>query len=121
MGGGRTSNKGSYKKEQETATRNLIASGAGGMDVEHFDGDCVSGEPPFCKCKVPLAERRVIKFGPNCERRFLRCLAWQDEAAIANWAKHPIHLEAKAQGIAKWYRYYHSMIAEVDRFHSHQF
>ena len=46
---------------------------------------------------------------------------WQDEAAIANWAKHPIHLETKAQGIAKWYRYYHSMIAEVKRFHSHSF
>ena len=46
---------------------------------------------------------------------------WQDEASIANWAKHPIHQEAKALGIAKWYRYYHSMIAEVKRFHSHQF
>lgn len=46
---------------------------------------------------------------------------WQDEASIANWAKHPIHQEAKALGIAKWYRYYHSMIAEVNRFHSHSF
>lgn len=46
---------------------------------------------------------------------------WQDEAAIANWAKHPIHIEAKALGMAKWYRYFHSMIAEVNRFHSHQF
>ena len=46
---------------------------------------------------------------------------WQDEASIANWAKHPIHQEAKALGIAKWYRYYHSIIAEVKRFHSHQF
>jgi len=46
---------------------------------------------------------------------------WQNEEAIANWAKHPIHIEAKALGIAKWYRYYHSMIAEVSRFHSHQF
>jgi heme-degrading monooxygenase HmoA len=46
---------------------------------------------------------------------------WQNEEAIANWAKHPIHIEAKELGIAKWYRYYHSMIAEVKRFHSHQF
>ena len=32
-----------------------------------------------------------------------------------------LRIKAKALGIAKWYRYYHSMIAEVKRFHSHQF
>ncbi len=44
---------------------------------------------------------------------------WQNKEAIKQWAKHPIHREAKALGQSKWYRYYHSMIAEVDSFHSH--
>lgn len=45
---------------------------------------------------------------------------WQSKEAIAEWAKHPIHQEAKKLGRDKWYRYYHSMIAEVDRFHNHE-
>jgi hypothetical protein len=32
-----------YTKEQETATRNIIASGAGGMGVEHFIGAIAKG------------------------------------------------------------------------------
>ena len=32
-----------YTKEQETATRNIIASGAGGMDVAHFVGTIAKG------------------------------------------------------------------------------
>ena len=44
---------------------------------------------------------------------------WQNKEAIKQWAKHPIHREAKALGQSTWYRYYHSMIAEVDSFHSH--
>ncbi len=46
---------------------------------------------------------------------------WENKEAIQQWAKHPVHQEAKALGMSKWYRYYHSMIAEVGRFHSHQF
>ncbi|TAF42964.1 MAG: antibiotic biosynthesis monooxygenase [Sphingobacteriales bacterium] len=46
---------------------------------------------------------------------------WQSKEAIAVWAQNPIHQKAKQLGQAKWYRYYHSMIAEVDRFHSHAF
>ena len=36
MGGGQTKNKGGYKKEQETVTGNIVASGAGGEDLEQF-------------------------------------------------------------------------------------
>jgi heme-degrading monooxygenase HmoA len=45
---------------------------------------------------------------------------WQDNESIKNWAYHPIHLEAKKLGASKWYRYYHSIIAEVNRFNSHE-
>lgn len=44
---------------------------------------------------------------------------WKDHESIKNWAAHPIHQEAKKRGVEKWYRYYHSMIADVSRFHSH--
>ena len=42
---------------------------------------------------------------------------WKDRESIQQWAMNPIHLEAKKRGAEKWYRYYHSMIAEVNRFH----
>jgi heme-degrading monooxygenase HmoA len=41
---------------------------------------------------------------------------WKDMDAVKTWASHPIHLEAKTLGATKWYRYYHSMIAEVKSF-----
>ena len=44
---------------------------------------------------------------------------WKDEESIRLWSKHPIHREAKKRGAAKWYRYYHSTIAEVKSFHQH--
>jgi heme-degrading monooxygenase HmoA len=44
---------------------------------------------------------------------------WKDHEAVKAWAANPIHQEAKNLGIDKWYRYYHSMIAEINRFHSH--
>ena len=46
---------------------------------------------------------------------------WKDQESIKEWAMHPIHIEAKRLGAEKWYRYYHSMIAEVNRFHVHSF
>jgi heme-degrading monooxygenase HmoA len=42
---------------------------------------------------------------------------WVDEESIKAWASHPVHVEAKKLGMTKWYRYYHSMIAEVRSFH----
>jgi heme-degrading monooxygenase HmoA len=45
---------------------------------------------------------------------------WKDQDSIKNWAANPIHIEAKKLGTDRWYRYYHSMIADVNRFHSHQ-
>lgn len=45
---------------------------------------------------------------------------WKDHESIKEWAMHPIHIEAKKHGAEKWYRYYHSMIAEVNRFHVHE-
>jgi heme-degrading monooxygenase HmoA len=44
---------------------------------------------------------------------------WEDMDAVRTWAAHPVHQEAKQLGIAKWYRYYHSMIAEVKSFRDH--
>ena len=44
---------------------------------------------------------------------------WKDHESIKQWARHPIHTEAKKLGAERWYRYYHSMIAEVNRFHDH--
>ena len=91
MGGDQQKNGAGYKSKQETKTTNIIASGAGGEDFEHFmritaKGSVTeivsAGEPPFWKSKVPLAEHRASKLGLTCGRRFLRCLAWQGEAAI---------------------------------------
>lgn len=44
---------------------------------------------------------------------------WKDREAISEWAKHPIHIEAKKMGKSKWYWYYHSVLADVNSFHSH--
>ena len=38
---------------------------------------------------------------------------WKDMESVRAWAQHPIHIEAKKFGAQKWYRYYHSAIAEV--------
>ena len=68
--GWRPSQKRGHKNEPETVTRNIMASGAGGEDFEHFMRTIAKGsateivsaaEPPFCKCKGPV---------------------WQDAAAI---------------------------------------
>jgi heme-degrading monooxygenase HmoA len=45
---------------------------------------------------------------------------WKDNDSIKNWAANPIHIEAKKLGKDRWYRYYHSIIADVNRFHSHE-
>jgi heme-degrading monooxygenase HmoA len=45
---------------------------------------------------------------------------WKDMDAVRNWAKHPIHITAKQEGKSRWYRYYHSIIAEVHSMHVHQ-
>lgn len=44
---------------------------------------------------------------------------WKDMDSIATWATDPKHVEAKKMGKSKWYRYYHSIIAEVKTIHSH--
>ena len=44
---------------------------------------------------------------------------WENKDAIEAWSNHPIHQQAKELGRNKWYSYYHLMIAEVNRFHSH--
>jgi heme-degrading monooxygenase HmoA len=40
---------------------------------------------------------------------------WKDMDSVSEWASHPVHIEAKKRS-AQWYKYYHSMIAEVGRF-----
>ena len=40
---------------------------------------------------------------------------WIDMDSVSEWASHPVHIEAKKRS-AQWYKYYHSMIAEVGRF-----
>ena len=42
---------------------------------------------------------------------------WKDMESIQAWGAHPIHQEAKALGMKRWYKSYTSMIAEVERFH----
>jgi len=44
---------------------------------------------------------------------------WKDMEAVRNWARHPIHIEAKEKGRSSWYRYYHSAICEVQSLHVH--
>ncbi len=43
---------------------------------------------------------------------------WADMDAVQKWARNPIHIEAKKLGMDRWYRYYHSAIAEVKHLHS---
>ena len=38
---------------------------------------------------------------------------WKDMDSIKAWGAHPIHLEAKALGMKRWYISYTSIIAEV--------
>ena len=59
MGGDQTKNEVGYKEEQETATKNITASGAGAEDFQHFfirniaKGSktklVLAGKPPLCK------------------------------------------------------------------------
>jgi heme-degrading monooxygenase HmoA len=44
---------------------------------------------------------------------------WRHESDMADWARHPLHREAKELGIRRWYKYYHSILAKVEshRFH----
>jgi heme-degrading monooxygenase HmoA len=44
---------------------------------------------------------------------------WKDKDAVKTWAQHPIHMEAKKLGKSSWYKYYHSIIAEVNSIHMH--
>lgn len=51
------------------------------------------------------------------ERRGMFISYWKDMESIKAWGAHPIHQEAKALGMKRWYKSYTSMIAEVERFH----
>jgi len=44
---------------------------------------------------------------------------WRSDADLSAWAMHPLHREAKALGVSRWYRYYHSLLARVEsqRYH----
>jgi heme-degrading monooxygenase HmoA len=44
---------------------------------------------------------------------------WKDMEAIRAWAQEPRHIEAKQKGKSTWYRYYHSIIAEVKSMRQH--
>ncbi len=43
---------------------------------------------------------------------------WQDMESVRAWASQPIHIEAKQKGKSTWYKYYHSIIAEVKSMHT---
>ena len=43
---------------------------------------------------------------------------WSDMEAVQKWARNPVHIEAKKLGMDRWYRYYHSQIAQVMHFNS---
>ncbi len=44
---------------------------------------------------------------------------WKDMDAVRAWASEPQHIEAKKLGKSHWYKYYHSVIAEVKTMHVH--
>lgn len=44
---------------------------------------------------------------------------WQDLEAIDRWRQNAVHMQAKFEGKKRWYKYYHSMIAKVERAHFH--
>jgi len=46
---------------------------------------------------------------------------WKDMEAVRAWASDPKHIEAKQKDKSTWYRYYHSVIAEVKSLHLHSF
>ena len=75
MGGDQAKMEVDDTKEQETVAKNIIASDAGGDDVERFmrttaKGSATeilsAGEPAFCRRKLPFGECRVIKLGHGC-------------------------------------------------------
>lgn len=45
---------------------------------------------------------------------------WRDQASIDRWRKNATHIQAKSEGRARWYKYYHSMIAKVESAHFHK-
>jgi len=42
---------------------------------------------------------------------------WRDDESVAEWSRHPLHREAKANGQAEWYASYRTAICTVDRHH----
>ncbi len=40
---------------------------------------------------------------------------WRDEDAIAQWTRHPEHLETQATGRRDWYEWYELRVARVER------
>jgi len=43
---------------------------------------------------------------------------WESMEHIEAWKKHPVHLQAKAEGKKRWYKWYISQICKVE--HSHE-
>jgi len=39
---------------------------------------------------------------------------WENDEAVAQWAQHPLHQEAKRLGHAVWYEAYRTMVCTVD-------
>lgn len=39
---------------------------------------------------------------------------WKDKETIAEWGRHPTHIEAKVQGRAVWYAAYRVLVARVE-------
>ena len=39
---------------------------------------------------------------------------WENDEAVAQWARHPLHQEAKRLGNAVWYEAYRTMVCTVD-------
>ena len=39
---------------------------------------------------------------------------WENDGAVAQWAQHPLHQEAKRLGHAVWYEAYRTMLCTVD-------
>lgn len=43
---------------------------------------------------------------------------WKDMDAVKEWSRNPEHIKAKKEGMARWYKYYHSILSEVHSYRS---
>lgn len=86
-------------------------------------GDDLEGYPEMDDLTLKLAQETEGYLGYESHKANGRgsfISYWKDQDAIDRWRKNSTHIQAKAEGMKRWYKYYHSMIAKVEsaRFHA---